>query len=89
MVNYASSKEGAERVVAETADVGKALAVQGNMSSAPDVRRLFAETKRAFGRLNVLVNNAGVHEFVPRSDVTEEHFHRLLNTNVLGLILAK
>src|SRR5271170_5303308 len=66
VVNYASSKEGADRVVAEiTAKGGKAVAVQGDVSKAADVRRLFAETKKAFGKLDVLVNNAGVYQFAP------------------------
>ena len=89
VVNYASSKEGAERVVSEIkAKGGKAVAIQGDVSKAKDVERLFAETNRAFGRLDVLVNNAGVYEFAPLEQVTEEQFHRMFGTNVLGLILA-
>jgi 3-oxoacyl-[acyl-carrier protein] reductase len=89
VVNYASSKEGADRVVADiTADGGKAIAVQGNVSKAEDVRRLFAETKQAFGSLDVLVNNAGIYHFQAIEDVTEEEFHLQFNTNVLGLLLA-
>jgi 3-oxoacyl-[acyl-carrier protein] reductase len=89
VVNYATSKEGAEKVVAEIkAKGGKAVAVQGDVAKAADVEKLFAETKKAFGRLDVLVNNAGVYEFVPIGDVTEKHFHRLFDTNVLGPILA-
>src|ERR1700688_1529633 len=66
VVNYASAKEGADRVVAEIiADGGKAVAVQGDVSKASDVQRIFAETKKAFGRLDVLVNNAGVYQFAP------------------------
>ena len=89
VVNYASSKEGADRVVAEiAAKGGKAVAVQGDVSKAADVDRIFAETKKKFGTLDVLVNNAGVYEFSPIGEVTEEKFHRLFNTNVLGLLLA-
>jgi len=89
VVNYASSKEGADRVVAEiTGSGGKAIAVQGDVSKAADVQRLFAEAKKAFGTLDVLVNNAGVYQFAPLEDVTESEFHRQFNTNVLGLILA-
>jgi 3-oxoacyl-[acyl-carrier protein] reductase len=89
VVNYASSKEGAERVVSEIkAKGGKAVAIRGDVSKAKDVQRLFADTKKAFGRLDVLVNNAGVYEFSPLEQVTEEQFHRMFDTNVLGLILA-
>src|SRR5258705_13540467 len=89
VVNYATSKEGADRVVAEiTSEGGKAIAVQGDVSKATDVQRLFEETKKAFGSLDVLVNNAGVYQFIPLESVTEEEFHREFNTNVLGLILT-
>jgi 3-oxoacyl-[acyl-carrier protein] reductase len=89
VVNYASSKEGADRVVAEiTSKGGKAIAVQGDVSKASDVQRLFKETKRAFGSLDVLVNNAGVYKFEPIEAVTEDEFHRQFNTNVLGLLLT-
>lgn len=89
VVNYSSSKDGADRVVAEIkAKGGKAIAVQGDVAKAKDVQRIFAETKKAFGRLDVLVNNAGIYEMAPIEQVTEEQFHRQFNTNVLGLILA-
>src|SRR6266481_1907014 len=89
VVNYASSKEGADKVVAEIkAKGGKAVAVQGDVSKQADISKLFAETKKAFGRLDVLVNNAGVYEFAALGEVTEEQFHRQFNTNVLGLLLT-
>ena len=89
VVNYASSKAGADAVVdAISAAGGKAIAVQGDVSKAADVKRLFEETKKAFGSLDVLVNNAGVYDFSPLEEVTETEFHREFNTNVLGLILA-
>lgn len=89
VVNYSTSKEGADRVVAEIVKHdGKAIAVQGDVSKIADVRRLFAETKKAFGKLDVLVNNAGVYQFDPLESVTEAEFHREFGTNVLGPILA-
>src|SRR2546423_5080669 len=89
VVNYSSSKEGADRIVGEiNGNGGRAIAVQANVAKEGDVRRLFAETKRAFGRLDVLVNNAGVYEFKPLEEVTADHFHRMYDVNVLGLVLA-
>ena len=89
VVNYASSKEGAEKVVAEIKGKGgKAVAVKGDFSKQADIASVFAETKKVFGRLDTLVNNAGVYGFAPLDQVTEEDFHRMFNLNVLGLILA-
>ena len=89
VVNYSSSKTDAGKVVGEiTAQAARAIAVQANVSKQADIERLFAETKKAFGRLDILVNNAGVYEFSPLENVTEEHFHKQFNLNVLGLILA-
>ena len=88
VVNYAPSKDGADRVVAEIASKGgRAIAVRADVSRPAEIRRLFAETKTVFGRL-ILVNNAGVDEFAAVEDVTEEHFHKQFNLNVLGLLLA-
>src|SRR5690348_9969077 len=87
VVNYSSSKVEGEKVVSEiTAVGGKALAVQANMSRQPEIERLFAKSKEAFGRLDILVNNAGLYEFLPLEKVTEEHFHKHFNLNVLGLL---
>jgi len=89
VVNYSSSKEGADKVVSEIkAKGGKAIAVQGDVSKSADVTRLFAETKKAYGTFDVLVNNAGVYDFKPLEAVTETEFHREFNTNVLGTILT-
>jgi 3-oxoacyl-[acyl-carrier protein] reductase len=89
VVNYASSKSGADKVVKEiTALGGKAIAVQADVAKKADIELLFAETKKAFGQLDVLVNNAGVYDFLPLENITEEHFHRQFNVNVLGLILT-
>ncbi len=89
VVNYSSAKAGAEKVVADiVAAGGKAVAVQADVSKKADVDRLYAETKQAFGQVDVLVNNAGVYQFGALADITEEEFHRQFNTNVLGLLLA-
>src|ERR671919_12143 len=89
VVNYASSKEDADRVVAEIRrNGGKAVAVQANVGKQAEVERLFAETKKAFGRLDILVNNAGIYEFSPLEDVTEDHFRKQFDLNVLGPLLA-
>jgi 3-oxoacyl-[acyl-carrier protein] reductase len=89
VVNYSSSKEGADRVVGEiTKRGGKAVAVQANLSKEADVRRLFAETRKTFDKLDILVNNAGVYDFKPLEEVTAEHFHKMFDLNVLGLLLA-
>ncbi len=89
VVNYASSKAGADKVVGEiTAQGGKAIAVQGNVAKKADIERLFAETRKAYGQTDILVNNAGVYEFSPLEQISEDHFHKQFNTNVLGLILT-
>jgi 3-oxoacyl-[acyl-carrier protein] reductase len=89
VVNYASSKEGADEVVDQIAKRGgKAIAIQADVAKKKDIERLFAETKKTFGRVDILVNNAGVYQFAPLEDATESEFHRQFNINVLGLILA-
>lgn len=89
VVDYASSREGADRVVAEiTRAGGRAIAIQADLARPADVDRLFAETGRAFGRLDILVTNAAIYEFRPLEDITPEHFHRHFDLNVLGVLLA-
>jgi 3-oxoacyl-[acyl-carrier protein] reductase len=89
VVNYASSKGGADKVVNEiTRQDGKGIAVQADVAKKKDVEHLFAETKKAYGRLDILVNNAGVYQFAPLEEATEDEFHRQFSINVFGLILA-
>lgn len=89
VVNYATSKEGADRVVADIrANGGDAIAVQADMSKAADVKRLFAEAKQTWGRLDILVNNAAIYRFAPLEAVTEDEIQRLYGVNVIGPILA-
>jgi len=87
IVNYASSKEGADRVVAEIRrQGGKALAVQANVAKQADVERLFSETKKAFGRLDIVVNNAGIGAAGTVEDNDDAEWHRVLDVNVLGIV---
>jgi 3-oxoacyl-[acyl-carrier protein] reductase len=89
VVNYAADKAGADKVVSEiVAKDGKAVAVQADVAKSDDVKRLFAETQRNFGKPNVLVNNAGIYQFAPLGDINEEQFHRQFDVNVLGTLLA-
>ena len=89
IVNYASSKTDADKVVNEiTKRGGKAVAVHGSVTKKDDVEKLFAAAEKAFGKVDILVNNAGVYEFVPLENVTEQQFHRMFDTNVLGMLLA-
>jgi len=89
VVNYDSSREGAERVVADIrAKGGRAVAAQGSVSKEGDVARLFDVAEKEFGRVDVLVNNAGVYGFAPIAEVSVAEFHRQFDTNVLGTLLA-
>jgi 3-oxoacyl-[acyl-carrier protein] reductase len=89
VVNYASSRAGADAVVAAiTKAGGKAVAVGGDVSTAAGAQGIIDAAVKNYGRLDVLVNNSGVYEFGPIEAVTEEHFHRHFNVNVLGLLLA-
>jgi 3-oxoacyl-[acyl-carrier protein] reductase len=78
-VNYPSDRDGAKRV---------AQAIGADVSNAADVARLFKEVDSAFGRLDVLVNNAGVFRFGAFAEITEESFHLHYTINVLGAILT-
>ena len=89
VVNYSSSKAGADDVVAKiTGKGGKAIAVQGNVSKAEDIKKLFKETLAAYGKVDILVNNAGIFDFKPLEAITPEHFHSQFDLNVLGLLLT-
>jgi 3-oxoacyl-[acyl-carrier protein] reductase len=89
VVNYASSKAGADTVVnAITKAGGKAVAVGGDVSKAADAEKIVDTAVKNFGRLDILVNNSGVYEFQPIEAISEEHYHKIFDINVLGLLLT-
>ncbi|GBQ85772.1 glucose 1-dehydrogenase [Asaia krungthepensis] len=89
VVNYASGRDGAEKLVgAITAEGGKAVAVQGDVSKKTGASAIIDKAIKSFGRLDIVVNNSGVYEFAAIEDITEEHFHRIFDINVLGTLLV-
>jgi 3-oxoacyl-[acyl-carrier protein] reductase len=89
VVNYASSKAGADAVVqAITEAGGKAVAVHGDVVKAADAQGVIDAAISHFGRLDVLVNNSGVYEFAPIEAITEEHYRKMFDVNVFGLLLT-
>ncbi len=89
VVNYSSSKEGAERIAKEIQQKGgKSMVIQANMTNQKEIQHLFSEAEKAFGKLDILVNNAGIYDFTPIDEFTSEHFHKMFDLNVLGLLLA-
>ena len=89
VVNFASSKSGADAVVsAISGGGGKAVAVGGDVSKAAGAQGIIDAAIENFGRLDILVNNSGVYEFSPIGDFTEQHYNKIFNVNVLGLLLV-
>jgi len=89
VVNYNSSKERGEAVVAAITKVGgKAVLVGGDVSKKDNAEALVNAAIKHFKRLDIVVNNAGIAEFVPLEAVTEEHYRRIYDTNVLGPLLV-
>lgn len=87
-VNYSRSSDAAEQTAADARELGvEAIAVQGDVASDDDCRRVVAETVDALGRLDVLVNSAGTTVFVDHADldgVSAEDFHHLYAVNAIG-----
>jgi 3-oxoacyl-[acyl-carrier protein] reductase len=88
VINYASSTSDATAVIAAiTADGGNAVAVKGDISQTADAQKIIDTAMAEYGQLDILVNNAGVYDFAPLEAITESHFHKIFNINVLGLLL--
>ncbi len=89
VVNYASSKSGADAVVEKIKKAGgEAIAVGGSVAKPEEIKKLIDEAVKAYGKIDVLVNNAGIFDPAPLEAITEEHFHNHFNVNVLGLLLT-
>ena len=89
VVNYASDKSGADKAVdAITKAGGKAIAVKGDVSKPADAQTIIDAAIKAYGKLDILVNNSGVYEMLPLEAITPEHFHKQFDVNVLGLLLV-
>lgn len=89
IVNYSSSAPGAEAVVAKIkAGGGKAKAVRADVSKPAEAKRLIDTAVNEFGKIDILVNNAAVYSFLPLDQITEEHFDRMFNLNVKGLLFT-
>ena len=89
VVNYASSRAGADAVVAAIVGAGgRAVAVRGDVTRAPEAQALIEAAVGEFGRLDVLVNNSGIYDFAAIEDLTEDHYRRQFDVNVLGLLLT-
>ena len=89
IVNYATSAQGAEAVVAKiNAGGGKAKAVRADVSKPAEAKQLVDAAVSEFGRIDILVNNAAVYEFLPLHKITETHFDRMFDLNVRGLLFT-
>ena len=89
VVNYATSRAGADRVVADITEAGgRAVAIGANIGVEAEVQALFRAVKEQYGRIDVLVNNAGIYSFAPLGEITPASFRSIFDTNVLGTLLA-
>ncbi len=89
VVNYSTSKDKAEDVVQSIKRKGgRSVAIQADLTNQKEIRYLFSETEKIFGKLDILINNAGFYEFAPLEKITVEHYHKHFNLNVLGVLLT-
>ena len=89
VVNYRSSRAEAEEVVAQISAIGRrAMAVQADVAMRADVLELFAAVEGEFGRLDVLVNNAGMFFPAKFEELTEEQWDRILGANLKSQFLC-
>lgn len=88
-VHYRTSRKEAEELVQQiTAAGGRALAVQGDVSKTADVEAIFSAVDKHFGRLDALVNNAGVFAAVPVDQLTEAQWDSMMDANLKSQFLC-
>ncbi len=88
-VNYAGNTSAAEEVVGQiTEQGGKAFAVQGNVAELADMQRLFDETTRRFGRVDVVVNNAGTMPYLKIAELDMQGFDEVVRINLRGAFVV-
>ncbi|MBL8291445.1 MAG: SDR family oxidoreductase [Bryobacterales bacterium] len=86
-INYRSDRKGAESTLA-SAEPGRHILVQADVSREEDVTRMFAEVLAAFSRLDVLINNAGIQKPSPSEDLGAADYDRILDVNLRGPFLC-
>lgn len=86
IVNFNSSQQAAEKIVADIESAGgQAIAIQADVSNERDVERMFDDAIATFGKVDVLVNNAGTMLTKAIRNVSTVEFDKILNTNVKGV----
>lgn len=89
VVNYAGNVQKAQEVVTQIEQQGgKAIAIQADMSKVSEIQRLFSEAINTFGKINILVNNAGTNFDKPIVEFSEADFDKIFNLNVKGTFFA-
>jgi 3-oxoacyl-[acyl-carrier protein] reductase len=89
VVNYSQSARPAEEVARQIRQAGgEAVAARADLGDPAQVKPLFEAARQAFGRVDVLVNNAGVFETRPAEEADPDHFQRLFDLNVRAPLLA-
>lgn len=92
VIGYRESTEKAEALAAELnsrgTDALRAIAVQGDVTQADQVSAMFAQARAVFGKIHVLVNNAGISEFLLFTDISEEKWDLMMDTNCKGMFLC-
>ncbi|KAK0514577.1 hypothetical protein JMJ35_003194 [Cladonia borealis] len=85
VVNYSKSATPAESVVSELCSLGtRAIAIQADISQPAEIAALFSQALAHFGRLDLVISNAGMEAFQIEEDVTQEDFDRVFNLNTRG-----